>query len=79
VAALGLYNIDSRRTALDSCGRDAMGEDEWYRSLRYWTQAVEEAATDLAAGDVRIRYRQTQRDARPLNILSRFGELRRDA
>ena len=79
VAALGLYNIDSRKTALDSCGRDAMGEDEWYRSLRHWTQAVEEAATDLAAGDVRIRYRQTQRDARPLNILSRFGELRRDA
>ena len=79
VAALGLYNIDSRKTALDSCGRDAMGEDEWYRSLRYWTQAVEDAATDLAAGDVRIQYWQTQRDARPLNILSRFGELRRDA
>ena len=33
----------------------------------------------FAAGDVRIRYRQTVSEARPLNILSRFGELRRDA
>ncbi len=79
VVALGLYNIDSRGTALDGPGRDAMGEDEWARNLRHWMQAIESSAADLAAGDVRIRYWQTRRDARPLAILSRFGELRRDA
>jgi ATP-dependent helicase/nuclease subunit B len=79
VASLSFYNIDSRETALDGSGRDAMGADEWRQSLSRWMQAVERAAGEFAAGDVRIRYWQTLRDARPLNILSRFGELRRDA
>jgi probable DNA repair protein len=79
VAALGFYNIDSRETALDASGRDVMGAEEWRQSLSRWTQAVEKAASDFAAGDVRIRYWQTLREARPLNILSRFGELRRGA
>jgi probable DNA repair protein len=79
VAYLGFFNVDSRETALDGSGRDVMGADPWRDSLLRWTQAVEQAAGDFAAGDVRIRYRQTVRDARPLNILSRFGELRRDA
>ena len=79
VASLGFFNVDSRETALDGSGRDVMGADEWRDSLLRWTQAVERAASDFAAGDVRIRYWQTLRDARPLNILSRFGELRRDA
>jgi ATP-dependent helicase/nuclease subunit B len=79
IASLGFFNIDSRETALDASGRDVMGADEWRRSLSRWTRAVEIAAGDFAAGDVRIRYWQTLREARPLNILSRFGELRRDA
>ena len=79
VAALGFYNIDSRETALDASGRDAMGADEWREALERWTRAVAAAAAEFAAGDVRIRYWQTLRDARPLNILSRFGEIRRDA
>ena len=79
VASLGFYNIDTRETTLDRNGRDVMGADAWRQSLLRWTQAVEKAAGDFAAGDVRIRYRQTLSEARPLNILSRFGELRRDA
>jgi len=79
VAGLGFYNIDSRETALDACERDAIGAEEWQQSLWRWIQAVESAATEFAAGDVRLRYWQTLSDARPLNILSRFGELRRDA
>jgi probable DNA repair protein len=79
VASLGFYNIDSRGTALDVSGRDVMGADEWAQSLSRWTRAVDKAAADFVAGDVRIRYWQTLREARPLNILSRFGELRRDA
>ena len=79
VAGLGFYNIDSRETALDVCERDAIGAEEWQESLQRWIQAVEKAAAEFAAGDVRLRYWQTLRDARPLNVLSRFGELRRDA
>ncbi len=79
VAALGFYNIDSRETALSACGQADIGPQEWRESLQRWTHAVERAAGDFAAGDVRIRYWQTLREARPLNILSRFGELRRDA
>lgn len=79
VAALGFVNIDSRETALDGCGRDAMDAEEWQRSLMHWTQAIEKAAGEFVAGDVRIRHWQTLRDARLLNILSRYGELRRDS
>jgi probable DNA repair protein len=79
VAALGFYNVDSRETALDASGRDSMGADRWQEALGRWSCAIESAAEDFAAGDARIRYWQTVRDARPLNILSRFGELRRDA
>jgi hypothetical protein len=78
VAALGFYNIDSRETFLDASGRDVMGDDDWRDALARWSRDVENAAAGFAAGDVRIRYWQTLRDARPLNILSRFGELRRD-
>jgi probable DNA repair protein len=79
VAALGIYNVDSRETALDASGRDAIGDDAWREALQRWSRSIERAAGDFAAGDVRIRHWQTLRDARPLNILSRFGELRRDA
>ena len=79
VADLGFYNIDSRETTLNGCGRGVMSVEEWQQSLQRWIGAVERAAGEFAAGDVRIRYWQTLREARPLNILSRFGELRRDA
>jgi ATP-dependent helicase/nuclease subunit B len=79
VASLGFYNIDSRETALDASGRDAMGAEDWQQALERWKQAVAAAAGEFAAGDVRIRYWQTLREARSLNILSRFGEIRRDA
>ena len=79
VAALGFYNIDSRETSLDASGRDAMGAENWQLSLERWQQAVAAAAAGFAAGDVRIRYRQALREARSLNILSRYGEIRRDA
>ena len=79
VAALGFYNIDSREIALDASGRDAMGAVDWQQALERWQQAVAAAAAEFAAGDVRIRYRQTLREARPLNLLTRYGEIRRDA
>lgn len=79
VAALGFYHIDSRETVLDASGREAMAADDWQNALHRWMRAVESTADEFAAGDVRLRYRQTLADARALNLLSRFGELRRDA
>ncbi len=78
VAALGFYNIDSRETALDASGRDDMGAEDWQQALDRWRQEVASAASEFAAGDVRLRHWQSMRDARALNILSRFGEIRRD-
>jgi len=79
VAALALYNIDSRETDVDSAGRDSMDAAEWHASLQRWVEQVERAAVELTAGDVRVRYWQNVRDARALNLLSRYAELHRDA
>jgi probable DNA repair protein len=79
VAALGLYNIDSRDIAIADTGRASMEAEAWAESLSRWSDVVEQAATELAHGDVRLRAWQSARDARPLNLLSRYGELRRDA
>lgn len=79
VAALGLYNIDSREIAIADAGRESMGADAWAESLSQWSDVVEQVATQLAQGDVRLRAWQSARDARPLNLLSRYGELRRDS
>lgn len=79
VASLGFYNVDTRETGIDGSGRDLTGADEWAEALARWTGRVEQSAREFAAGDVRIRYWQTLAEARPLNLLSRFGELRRDA
>jgi hypothetical protein len=79
VAALALYNIDSRAIALNGAGRDSMNVAEWEESLTRWAEQVERAAVELAAGDVRVRFWQNVRDARALNLLSRYGELHRDA
>ena len=40
---------------------------------------VREAAQRLVTGDVRINAVQSGNDARPLSLLSRIGELKRDA
>ena len=79
VAALALYNIDSRAVALNGAGRDSMNVAEWEESLSRWAEQVERAAVELAAGDVRVRFWHNVRDARALNLLSRYGELHSDA
>ncbi|HSO06830.1 MAG TPA: PD-(D/E)XK nuclease family protein, partial [Pelomicrobium sp.] len=38
VAALGFYNVDSRGTALDASGRDAMGAAAWQEALERWSR-----------------------------------------
>ena len=78
LAELGLYNIDSRMTGIDGAGRDSMGEEAWQAWLDEWRARVRRAAEEIASGDVRIRRWQNVGDARALNLLSRYGELRRD-
>jgi probable DNA repair protein len=79
VAALGLYNVDSRDIAIADAGRSSMDDESWADSLSRWTAAARQAAIELAHGDVRLRAWQSAQDARPLNLLSRFGELRHDS
>jgi len=79
VAELGLFNIDSRNIGVDGAGHASMEADAWAEALARWSEDVERAATDLAGGDVRLRAWQSARDARPLNLISRYGELQRDS
>ena len=78
VAGLGLFNVDSKLTAIDGAGPAISEDDEWQNTLECWKQQVFDAATDIASGDVRVSSIQDGRDARPLNLLSRFPELERD-
>jgi probable DNA repair protein len=78
VAELGLFNIDRRVSGIDGAGRVSMGAEAWNSWLDEWRANVWRAAEALVQGDVRIRRWQNAAEARALNLLSRFGELRRD-
>jgi len=78
VAGLGLFNVDSKLTAIDGAGPAISEFDEWQSTLERWKQQVVDAASDIASGDVRVNSIQDGRDARPLNLLSRFPELERE-
>jgi probable DNA repair protein len=79
VATLGLFNIDSRKVAIDDVGLRATDAEKWAELLARWSRHVELAGTELAAGDVRLCSWQSARDARELNLLSRYAELASDA
>ncbi len=76
VGALALANIDSRVVGFSGAGAGFTAADEWPAQLESWKYAVRTACAEIAAGDVRINGRQAVADARPLNLLSRFTELR---
>ena len=79
VSGLGLYNVDSRETILDAASRSTLGDTEWTEALSRWKESVEQAAKNIAAGDIRLARYQGILDARPLSLLSRFAEVRDDA
>lgn len=80
VAALALVNIDSREIVFDGAGQGfGKVEDTWSESLDRWKAAVRSACEQLSRGDVRVNMALSVTDARPLNLLSRFTELMRDA
>ena len=78
VAGIGLYNVDSRLVAIDGAGRSTMSVQDWEQTLSRWKTDVATAAREFQQGDVRVNARQSIKDARPLSLLSRFAELRRD-
>jgi len=78
VSALALVNIDSRDIAFAGAGRGFGDEESWPDILQRIKQQIAAACVDLAAGDVRINIEQGVQSARPLNLLSRYTELRRN-
>ncbi len=78
VVALALANIDARETGFSGAGRGFTDESDWPDLLATIGAQIDEACDDLARGDVRLIARQGATAARPLNLLSRYTELRRD-
>jgi hypothetical protein len=76
VAGLALANVDSRAVGFHGVGDGFGGPEDWQEKLASWTALVHSACADLARGDVGINARQSVEDARGLNLLSRFTELR---
>jgi ATP-dependent helicase/nuclease subunit B len=79
VAGLGLFNIDSRSIDIDGAGRSFTPDLDWDGILEQWKNDVVVAADALQRGDVRLNAQQNSQSARPLSLLSRIVELRRDA
>jgi ATP-dependent helicase/nuclease subunit B len=79
VAGLGLFNVDSKHVGIDGAGPAIREIDDWQAALGRWKDQVHKAACAIADGDVRVNIRQASKDARPLALLSRFSELKRDS
>jgi hypothetical protein len=78
VSALTLINIDSREISFDGAGRGYRNEDSWAELLQRIKEQIAAACDDLSRGDVRINIEQGVQAARPLNLLTRYTELKRD-
>lgn len=78
VSALALVNIDSREIAFDGAGLGYTDADEWPDLLQQIKVQISAACDEISSGDVRINIEQGIKSARPLNLLSRYTELRRD-
>jgi probable DNA repair protein len=78
VAALVLANVDSRVIGFHGAGSGFTDIDTWPDQLDKWSRIVRDACAEIARGDVRINRYQNAPDARPLNLLTRFTELRND-
>lgn len=80
VGGLLLINIDSRsivyRGAGDEWDRDR--DEPWQERLSRWKTLVDNALLDIAKGDVRINQTRALLESRPLSLVSRIEELRRE-
>lgn len=78
VTGLGLFNVDSKETVIDGTGPSIGDGDDWQVRLSAWQDRVGNAVDRMAKGDVRLNALQSSDDARPLALLSRFAEVRRE-
>lgn len=78
VSALALVNVDSREIAFEGVGRGFSSADKWPDLMRRATAQIAAACDDMSIGDVRIQIEQGVTSARPLNLLTRYTELRHD-
>jgi hypothetical protein len=78
VAALALVNVDSRTMGFNGAGAGFTDPEMWPEQLAGWSNLVRSACAELTAGDVRMNMSVAMTDARPLNLLTRFTELRND-
>ena len=76
VAGIALVNIDSRETSLSGAGREFSDWQAWTEVCETMADEIRAACNDLVAGDVRIVADQGVAKARPLNLLTRYTELR---
>lgn len=76
ITGLGLYNVETRHTGIDGVGPALAATDDWQSTLSAWSATVVSAARQIEKGDVRLNPERSLEDARPLNLLSRFAELR---
>ena len=79
IDGLGLYHVSTRGVGINGAGPALIETDDWNDALDAWLDDVRRAAREIAAGDVRVAVKQTSRDIRPLNLLSRYTELRRES
>ncbi len=78
VSALALAWLDSRDVTFSGAGNGFAPRDDWADVLATWIADIHEACDRFATGDVRINPQQNLRDARQLNLLSRYTEVIRD-
>jgi ATP-dependent helicase/nuclease subunit B len=78
VSALALVNVDSREIAFDGAGLGYTDVDEWPDLLKQIKEQISNACDEISSGDVRLNIQQGIKSARPLNLLTRYTELRRD-
>jgi len=78
VSALALVNVDSREITFDGAGMGYTDVDEWPELLQQVKAQIAAACDEISNGDVRLNIEQGIKSARPLNLLTRYTELRRD-
>lgn len=80
IGGLLLINVDSRAIIYKGAGPgwDRGSLEPWEERLARWKKSVDLAIAGIAAGDVRLNMAQSAPNARPLNVLSRVEEVRRE-
>ena len=79
VGGLAFLNIDSRTITWKSALRELDDEDDTFdERLSGWVEVARETVRSFAGGDARINVLLTSAEARPLALLSRVEEYRRE-